>query len=222
MKAAVICSGGMDSVTALYYAREVYDAGLVLSFDYGQRHIVELESARSAARDVDWPHHVVNLRDVTALLCGSSLTDGSVPTPFGHYSQESMRKTVVPGRNAMMLSLAWGVAAAQECDELVCGVHAGDHYIYPDCRPEFVTALGEALRLGTLGHAKDTLHIAAPFLHWTKVEILRLGLRLGVPYQRTWTCYEGGAVACGRCGSCNERLEAFAAIGATDPLPYAA
>lgn len=221
MKIVAVVSGGMDSVTALIMARSMVSDGLVISFDYGQRHRREVEMASlQALLYCGWPHQVIDLRSITPSLIGSSLTDASVETPHGHYSEESMRRTVVPGRNAMMLSVAWGIAAAQGADGLLCGVHAGDHYIYPDCRPGFVRALEKALKLGTVGHASEHLHLWAPFLAMTKAEILRLGHRLGVDYSRTWTCYEGGELACGKCGACRERLEAFATIGETDPLEY--
>lgn len=119
-----------------------------------------------------------------------------------------------------MLSIAWGLAASCGADLVSCAVHSGDHYIYPDCRPEFISALSGALALGTKGHAKDTLKINTPFIKMTKGDICSLGASLDVPLQRTWTCYEGGSVHCGECGSCIERQEAFIIAGVDDPTTY--
>jgi 7-cyano-7-deazaguanine synthase len=132
-----------------------------------------------------------------------------------------MRLTVVPNRNTIMLAIAWGLACAEECDFLAFGAHAGDHFIYPDCRPEDVTALESAFRLGTAGHRKDELRLLAPFIDMSKAEIIAVGLTLGVPYGFTWTCYQGGERACGKCGSCRERTEAFQIAGAIDPAAAA-
>lgn len=221
MKCVMVCSGGMDSVTALAMAAALYDSVDVLTFNYGQRHMREIECAQWQANRYQCRFDVVQI-PVGHLLTGSSLTDVSESVPHGHYSEESMRRTVVPGRNAMMLSIAFGIAAARGAKHVGTAVHAGDHYIYPDCRPQFIGKLQHALRLGTTGHRDPDLRLWTPFLNVSKVEILRIGHRLGVDYGNTWTCYEGGEQACGRCGSCNERLEAFTTIGETDPLRYAA
>ena len=221
MKAVAIVSGGMDSVTALHHINPSFSDVIVLSFNYGQRHLRELEAARYNAIRLGREHHVIDL-PIADLLPGSALTDpANVPMPHGHYAEETMRQTVVPGRNAMMLSIAWGVAAAHGCDVVVAAVHAGDHFIYPDCRPEFVRALEDALRLGTIGHGGDKLSFFMPFQFFNKADILRIGHAIGVDYAHTWTCYEGGDLACGRCGACRERLEAFDRHGKRDPLRYA-
>jgi len=216
----LILSGGADSATLAYALRAEGHELSAISFDYGQRHKRELVAAATIARALEIDHQVVTLPGLGALLKGSALTDGQVPVPHGHYNEESMRQTVVPNRNTIMLSIAWGVACAEGADRLALGIHAGDHFIYPDCRPEYVQHLETALRLGTIGHRKEGLHLYAPFLHWTKAEIIREGGKLGVPFHLTWTCYEGGDSACGQCGSCRERLEAFALAHLSDPLPY--
>jgi 7-cyano-7-deazaguanine synthase len=221
MKATAIVSGGMDSVTLAYDLKDKGFALDILSFHYGQRHSRELECARWQADYLGATHHLIDLSGIGALLKGSALTDAGVAVPHGHYAEETMRATVVPNRNAIMLSIAWAAAAADGADVLACGVHAGDHYIYPDCRPQFIQSLNQAFRLGTEGHRRENLNMIAPFLTWTKGDIVKRGLALGVRYDQTWTCYEGGEVACGKCGSCNERLEAFAAAGAEDQIPYA-
>lgn len=220
MKTLLILSGGADSATLAYHLRDQGHELGFLSFDYGQRHRKELDAAAAIAQAIGAEHVVMELPGLGALLKGSALTD-DVPVPHGHYAAESMRLTVVPNRNTIMLSLAWGVACAQSCDVLAYGAHAGDHFIYPDCRPEYVVALEAAFRLGTEGHRKDDLRLVAPFIYMDKAQIVKRGLELGVPFEKTWTCYEGKDLACGKCGSCRERLEAFAKCGATDPLEYA-
>jgi len=219
MKILAVVSGGMDSITMLHFLHRTYADVAVLSFDYGQRHRRELDCASFHARLLALPHRVANL-PLSGWMPGSSLTDPNVPTPHGHYAEENMRQTVVPGRNGMMLAIAWGIAAANRAQSIATAVHAGDHHIYPDCRPDFIHGLEHALKLGTRGHAAPNMRIETPFLHMTKVEIVRLGLTLGVDYANTWTCYEGGDAACGRCGSCQERLAAFHELGVPDPAEY--
>jgi 7-cyano-7-deazaguanine synthase len=220
MKAVTLLSGGMDSTTLAY---ELHDQGAELigiSFDYGQRHRSrELAMAMRTAERLDIPHSVVDLRSLTALLGGSALTD-EIEVPEGHYSEETMKATVVPNRNAIMLSIATGVAVANQFDTVACAVHAGDHPIYPDCRPEFIEALDRALSLGTQGFAPTSFSIYAPFVHLTKAEIAALGNNLGVPWEDTWSCYVGGEQHCGRCGTCVERAEAFDIAGVEDPTEY--
>lgn len=219
MKAVVIVSGGMDSVTLAHHMRALgYDLHLV-SFDYGQRHRRELDCAAWQAEALGAQHTVIDISGIRPLLKGSSLTD-DVAVPHGHYAEETMRATVVPNRNAIMLSLAWGIACVDGADVLACGVHAGDHYIYPDCRPEFIAELGAALRSGTVGHRADGLTLVAPFVDKTKTDIAAIGGAIGVNFARTWTCYEGGDLHCGRCGACVERREAFADSGVADPTAY--
>jgi len=224
MKSVVIFSGGMDSATALY--RECEDRWtadgasgvLALSFDYGQRHRKELEFASALCKSIGIEHAVVDLRSLASLLPGNALT-GDVPVPHGHYAAPTMIKTVVPNRNAIMLSVAFAVAAANGATRVVTGVHAGDHAIYPDCRPEFVEtfALMESLSLSGVA----MVELVTPFVRVTKTDIVREGHRLGVPWASTWSCYEGGELHCGQCGTCVERREAFRDAGVVDPTEYA-
>jgi len=221
MKAVAIVSGGMDSVTLAYWLKaQGYDLELV-SFDYGQRHRRELECAKRQAKLMGTNHNIIDISGIRSLLKGSALTD-DIAVPHGHYAEESMRQTVVPNRNAIMLSIAWGLACTSGADALACGVHAGDHFIYPDCRPEFIEQMEFALRSGTEGHRSDGLRLIAPFIDKTKTDIAAIGGALGVPFGETWTCYDGGAVHCGKCGACTERKEAFKDSGVKDPTEYAA
>lgn len=214
-------SGGLDSVT-LAYALTQDGADLVaLSFDYGQRHAKEIDFAARCADRLGADHHVVDLRSVGTLLAGSALTDRSVDVPEGHYTDVSMAATVVPNRNAIMLSVAVGVAVARGADAVATAVHAGDHAVYPDCRPAFIDAAEREAQIANEGFIKDSFRILAPYVDVTKGEIVRRGAALDVPFAQTWSCYLGGARHCGRCGTCVERREAFQVTGVADPTEYA-
>lgn len=218
MTAVVVVSGGMDSATLAWkLAADGHPLHLV-SFDYGQRHRKELEHAGRLARRLDAAHDVVDLTAVGAFLRGSALTDPDVPVPDGHYAEESMRATVVPNRNAIMLSVAYGIASAERAELVAVAVHAGDHFIYPDCRPAFIEAFAamQAIALESF----PTPRLEAPFLHATKADIARQGHQLGVPFELTWSCYKGGEAHCGTCGTCTERREAFDLAGVPDPTRY--
>jgi 7-cyano-7-deazaguanine synthase len=217
MKTIVICSGGLDSVTLAYkIAREHQLAGLV-SFSYGQRHKKELDYARTCAELLSVPHSVIDISSVGAALTGSALTD-DVDVPDGHYAEESMKITVVPNRNAIMLSIAYGIASAQKADMVAAAFHGGDHFIYPDCRPGFVKAF-EAMQDRALEGISD-IKLYAPFVNISKAEIVSEGAKLNVPFEETWSCYKGGEQHCGRCGTCVERREAFHLAGVNDPTIY--
>lgn len=219
--AITILSGGMDSTTALYQAQ--YDGWsdiLCLSFDYGQRHRKELEFAARTCAKGGWDHRVITL-PLRDLLHGSALTD-DIPVPEGHYAAENMAATVVPNRNAIMLSIAWGVATAEHAQVIYTGVHAGDHPIYPDCRPAFIRTMNAAMQNATEGYAEEWLHIEAPFLFRSKADIVSAGDHLGVDWHDTWSCYVGGEHHCGACGTCVERREAFSLAGVVDPTIYLA
>jgi 7-cyano-7-deazaguanine synthase len=221
-KAIAIVSGGMDSVTLAYLlTSEGYDLHL-LSFDYGQRHRKELEFAASCAGVLGARHNVVDLSSLTALLKGSALTDAGIAIPDGHYAHENMKITVVPNRNAMMLSIAYAVAVAEGAVVVGAGIHAGDHAIYPDCRPAFTVVFDAMQRLAVEGFGDPSLRLYTPFVDITKAGIVTIGHRLGVDYKATWSCYKGGEVHCGTCGTCVERREAFELAGVPDPTRYAA
>jgi 7-cyano-7-deazaguanine synthase len=219
MKAITILSGGMDSATLAYQIASEGTEQHFLSFNYGQRHVKELECAAAVAKSLNCKHDIIDLRSITHLLTGSALTDTqAVPMPEGFYAEENMRLTVVPNRNAMMLSVAWAVGISEKVDFVSFGAHAGDHFIYEDCRQDFVDKLSAAFSSGT--HGDLPVKIIAPFILLDKTGILKLGFDLKVPYEKTWTCYKGEEKACGVCGSCQERLEAFHLNGIEDPLQY--
>lgn len=215
MSSAIIClSGGMDSATLLYKLLSDGWTVRALAVDYGQRHSKELHAAAKIASLAGVEYRCLNLDPLRAIMGGSSQTDASVKVPHGHYAEESMKLTVVPNRNMILLALATAWAVSTKSEVVAYAAHAGDHTIYPDCRPEFTAAMEQAMALCDW-HQVKLLH---PFIKMTKGEIAKLGLALGVPFEHTWTCYEGGERPCGKCGSCNERREAFDLTGATDPL----
>ncbi len=216
---AAIVSGGLDSVTLAHCAALPPDKlELVISFDYGQRHRRELEFAEECAERLGARWLLVDLTSVTEHLRGSSLTDLSVDVPNGHYTEEAMRKTVVPNRNAMMLSIAFGIAAAHDCNTVAAAIHAGDHFIYPDCRPAFAENFARMQRTALEGMWDVDLY--TPFIDKPKSEIFAQAVKLGVPIQYTWSCYNGGEYHCGTCATCVERREAAFLAGATDPTVY--
>lgn len=216
MHTILIYSGGLDSSTLLYHLRARGDRVRCLGVDYGQRHRRELDAARTICERTEVEFRLADLRSITPLLAGSALTD-AVAVPHGHYAEESMKVTVVPNRNMILLSLAIAWAVSVKADAVAYAAHAGDHTIYPDCRPEFVEAMERAAALCDW----HRVTIDRPFVNLTKADIVRRGAELGVPYEWTWSCYEGGERHCGKCGTCTERREAFAGAGVTDPTEYA-
>lgn len=217
-KGVIIYSGGMDSFTLLNHALGEVDELHALSFNYGQRHSRELERATSVCATKRIHHQVVDLRSISSLVQGSALTS-AIDVPEGHYAEDNMKATVVPNRNMIMLSLAVGYAVSIGADRVYCGAHAGDHDIYPDCRAEFFSELNKATSIANYQPVK----IHTPFILLSKGGILLRGKELGLTaddYINTWTCYKGQDYACGRCGACVERLEAFDEAGWKDPLPY--
>jgi len=210
-----IYSGGMDS-TVLLWSLVAQGRGVrALTFDYGQRHVREIESASALAARAGVPHTVVDLSSLRPLISRGSQT-GDEPVPEGHYEAESMKTTVVPNRNMVMLSVAAAHALAVGAPAVAFAAHGGDHAIYPDCRPDFVEALNLALSRCDWGGVR----VEAPFLSVSKAEIAALGADLGVPLSETWSCYKGGLLHCGRCGTCVERREAFASAGLADLTGY--
>ncbi|MEI6465031.1 MAG: 7-cyano-7-deazaguanine synthase QueC [Verrucomicrobiota bacterium] len=216
MKVVVLCSGGMDSVTALYWARQAHDVVATASFDYGSKHNHrELPFAAEHAAKFGLRHEVITL-DFVNRLFASDLLQGGGTVPDGHYEAANMKQTVVPFRNAIMLSIACGFAESVGAEGLVIAAHGGDHAIYPDCREDFMQAMGDAMRLGTYAG----LQLLRPFIALDKARIAAAGAKLGVDFARTWSCYKGGVIHCGTCGTCVERREAFALAGVPDPTTY--
>ena len=216
-KTIVICSGGLDSVTLAHkIAAENQLIGLV-SFNYGQRHKKELDFAAACADRLGTPHFLVDISQIGALLSGSALTD-QIDVPEGHYQEESMKITVVPNRNAIMLSIAYGIAYAQKAEAVAAAFHGGDHFIYPDCRPDFVNAFETMQNYALEG--LSNIKLLTPFVHIKKSDIVAEGACLFVPFAQTWSCYKGEEKHCGRCGTCVERREAFDLSGISDPTDY--
>ena len=214
-KVVVIYSGGMDSFTVLNKALQQGHDVYALSFDYGQRHVKELKVAAGVCEKLNVPHKIVDISAINQLIGGSSLTD-NIDVPEGHYEEESMKSTIVPNRNMILLSLAVGYAVSLKASKVYYGAHSGDHAIYPDCRPEFVKKMDDVCRIANY----DAVEIFSPYLNNTKIDILTDGMTMGLDYSQTWTCYNGREKACGKCGACQERLEAFALNNITDPLEY--
>ena len=214
-KVVVIYSGGMDSFTVLHKAVQAGHDVYALSFNYGQRHVKELQCAAAVCQKLGIKHKIVDISAINQLLAGSSLTD-NIDIPEGHYAADNMKSTVVPNRNMILLSLAVGYAVSIGANQVYYGAHSGDHFIYPDCRPEFVQKMHDVCQIANY----EPVDIISPYLSQTKIEILSDGLAMGLDYSQTWTCYNGREKACGKCGSCQERLEAFALNNTTDPLPY--
>jgi 7-cyano-7-deazaguanine synthase len=216
MKVVVLLSGGMDSVTALYEARRTHEVVGAVSFHYGSKHNdCEIPFAVHHAEKLGVPHRVIPLAFIGELFKSDLLQSGG-EIPKGHYEEQSMKQTVVPFRNGIMLSIAAGFAESLEAHGLVIAAHSGDHAIYPDCREDFMRSMGDAIRLGTYAQVE----LLRPFITLTKADIAARGAKLGVDYSRTWSCYVGGETHCGECGTCVERREAFLLAGVPDPTRY--
>ena len=218
MKALAVVSGGLDSVTMAYQLASEGQLSGILSFDYGQRHKKELAFAKLCAENLGVRYSLIDLTSLTPHLKGSALTD-SVDVPDGHYAAESMKQTIVPNRNAIMLAVAFGVAPAQGLDAVATAVHGGDHFIYPDCRPDFIDLFARMEQKALDG--MWSIQLLTPFIHGSKGDIARRAAELNVPVHNTWSCYKGGDIHCGRCGTCVERREAFSLAGVKDPTVYA-
>lgn len=204
----------MDSITMLYEYKERIALGI--SFDYGSNHNArEIPFAAMHCERLGIKHIVINLGFMHQYF-KSSLLEGAEAIPEGNYDEENMKSTVVPFRNGIMLSIAAGVAESNGLKYVMMANHGGDHTIYPDCRPEFVSAMSEATRLGTY----PGIEVLAPYTGITKSDIARHGKALGIDYVETWSCYKGGEHHCGKCGTCRERIEALADAGIEDHTVY--
>lgn len=210
----IIVSGGMDSITLLYDHKD--EIALGISFDYGSNHNArEIPFAKMHCERLGIKHITINL-DFMHQYFKSSLLDGAEAIPEGHYADDNMKSTVVPFRNGIMLSIAIGIAESNNLDQVFIANHGGDHTIYPDCRPEFINAIDAAATAGTYNNVK----VVAPYTKITKSDIARIGKKLGIDYTEIWSCYKGGEVHCGKCGTCVERKEALAEAGIEDKTIY--
>ncbi|MEZ0299391.1 MAG: 7-cyano-7-deazaguanine synthase QueC [Candidatus Methylacidiphilales bacterium] len=215
-KVLVLLSGGMDSVTALYVALRDHNVVGTVSFHYGSKHNdSEIPMAAWHSANMGVPYHVITLDFISKFFSSNLLRSGGA-IPDGHYEEDTMKQTVVPFRNGIMLSIAAGYAESINAEALVIAAHSGDHAIYPDCREDFMSAMSDAIGLGTYAQ----IGLLRPFIAETKAGIARIGASLGVDYRRTWSCYKGGALHCGTCGTCVERREAFALAKLPDPTSY--
>ena len=214
MDSVIIYSGGLDSTTLLYEERE--RIALAVTFDYGSNHAArEIACARWHCQHLGIEHLVIDLAFIGKYFA-SSLTAGADAIPEGNYDDENMRSAVVPFRNGIMLSVACGLAESRGLKRVLIANHGGDHAIYPDCRPEFIKAMDEAMTAGTY----EGVQLVAPYTNITKGDIVRKGIALGIDYGKTYSCYRGKERHCGRCGTCQERKEAFAEAGIIDPTNY--
>lgn len=210
----IIVSGGMDSITLLYDKKDTI--AMAISFDYGSKHNAkEIPFAKMHCERLGIPHVVIPLEFMEKYF-KSSLLKGGEDIPEGHYADENMKSTVVPFRNGIMLAIAAGMAESNGLTRVYMANHGGDHTIYPDCRPEFVAAMSDATTAGTYTKTR----IEGPYTNITKGEIAARGKALGIDYAETWSCYKGGDVHCGKCGTCVERREALAYAGIEDTTKY--
>ena len=212
----LICSGGIDSTTALYVAKNKRYQVHSMSFDYGQLHRKEIDCAKWHCNYLKVPHQIMQLSGAKDLWENHSALTSSGKVPHGHYNQEDMKLTVVPNRNMLMISYAIAKAITVKADEVWFGAHSGDHTIYPDCRPAFIQAMDNAAKLADW----HQVSVVAPFAAVDKTQIVKIGVSLQIDYSQTWTCYQGEELACAKCGACTERLEAFRDNGIVDKLRY--
>ena len=217
-KTVIILSGGLDSTTLAYYLKDKGHELYALTFNYGQKQKEEISAALTITKQLKISHKIADISSVKDLL-KSALTKSDIKVPDGHYAANNMKSTVVPNRNMIMLSIAAGYASSIEAENIAFAAHGGDHFIYADCRPLFVDTLNQALIASFYDDNVKPL-IIAPFSNFNKTDIVRIGHMLKVPFELTWSCYKGGKKHCGRCGTDNERKEAFRLAGVPDPTEY--
>ena len=225
MKALVLFSGGLDSTTALALAIKEYgkDNVVALSVSYGQKHIKEIEASNKIASYYGVEHIYLDLSKIFEYSNCSLLSKNDIDIPEGDYKDQLDKtngnlSTYVPFRNGLFLSSAAAIAISKECDLIYYGAHKDDAAggAYPDCSVEFTNAINDAIYLGSGNKVK----VVGPFVNMNKAQVVKLGLELNVPYELTWSCYEGEDEACGKCGTCIDRLKAFEANGVKDPIKY--
>ncbi len=215
--AVVVISGGLDSTVLAHYLKSQGYSLKALTIDYGQKHAEpEIECAIYQAKALGIEHNVIDLKSLLPLFGSSSLTDSATEIPSGHYTDMSMKATIVPNRNMIIISVAAAYAISSKFDFVAYAAHSGDHTIYPDCRSEFAEALNSTLALADW----HPVSLLRPFVQWDKTRICKEGEKLKVDFSRTWSCYRGGKMHCGHCGTCVERKEAFDLAGVKDPTEY--
>jgi 7-cyano-7-deazaguanine synthase len=204
-KTVVVFSGRLDSTTLLYHLIALGHEVKAISFDYGQRHRKELDAALAIANLLSIEHQILDVSGLTAIFGANALTDHGTSVPHGEYSPETMQVTVVPNRNMIMIAIATGWAIASGYDSVAFGAHSGEYTPYPDCQPTFAAAINAAT------HVCDSnpIEVLAPFVRWSKGDIVARGKEIGVPFEMTWSCYEGGDEPCGKCSTCLDRQNAF-------------
>src|SRR5437762_9025187 len=221
MKAVVLLSGGLDSATVLAMARRDGRECVALSFAYGQRHEIELAAARRVAAAMGVAEHIVYPLDLR--LFGASALTSDINVPKDAVGAAGIPVTYVPARNTIFLAIALGLAEARGADEIWIGVNAVDYSGYPDCRPEFIEAFQNVILRGTKsGIERGRPRVITPLIQWTKAQIIRRGVELGVDYSLTHSCYDPDAEgrACGHCDSCLLRRKGFEEAGVRDPTRY--
>lgn len=215
-KVIVLVSGGMDSVTALYDSVSKYNVIVGISFNYGAKHNhKEIPFAAYHCKKLEIPHKTISLEFINQIFKSDLLKSGG-EVPEGHYEELTMKQTIVPFRNGIMMSIVAGFAESEDATGLVIAAHSGDHTIYPDCREDFMRSMGEAIRFGTY----KNIEVIRPFISKNKAEIAKRGQELGIDFSKTWSCYKGSEIHCGKCGTCVERREAFLLAEIHDPTRY--
>jgi len=217
MKLVTLCSGGLDSTTLAYHLADQGDEQTLLFINYGQQHLKEHASAVLCSLDLGVP--LKNVAITGKGIFKSALTVPKLEIPRGEYTLENLATTVVPNRNSVMANLAAALCVSLDYDGIAMAMHSGDHAVYPDCTPQFVLALEYLLSIAT-GRPRRRLVVHAPFVNKSKVDIVTLGAGLGVPFEKTWSCYVGGKWHCGTCSPCAERKKAFVLAEVLDPTRY--
>jgi len=213
-KAILIFSGGIDSTTLLYDIKKEFKV-FALTFNYGQKHLKEIEYAKKTCKKLGIKQKIIDIQSLNKIMV-SALTSDMIDIPEGHYEDEIMKLTTVPNRNMILISIAVSYAIMKDADYVFFGAHAGDRIIYPDCRAEYIYALNKAINICDW----KKIELKAPYIKMDKVGIIKRGIELSVDYSNTWSCYKGKEKACGKCGTCVERLEAFEKNGIKDPIQY--
>lgn len=212
-KTVVVLSGGLDSTTLLYHLIDEGHEVKALSINYQQKHSKELGFAKSICEHVGIEHRLVELQGLSAVLNNNALTNSEIDIPTGEYQEGTIQVTTVPNRNMIFLAVAIGWAAGMKFNGVAFGAHAGEHTNYPDCKRPFA----EAMNAAGLVCDWNPIEVHAPFIDWNKGQIVERGLEIGVPFEMTWSCYNGREQPCGECSTCIDRAQAFEINNSLDP-----